>query len=288
MILNTHKMKLNYIIPILFVAFFIASCSSDDVSDNAINEVVHLKKIQELTNANHTVELFNATGQFETGYNAISIRIKDNTSNNFIENASLSWMPVMQMPEMQHSSPKSEISKALGKNTIYEGFIVYQMTNLDGSGWSLSVDYTIDGVSYSVHSDITVVQSDYQNVTSFTGADDKRYILALMAPTTPKIAVNTLKVGLFEMKNMMSFPVVEDYKIALDPRMPGMGNHSSPNNTDLTYNATDKIYEGDLSLTMTGYWVLNLKLLNEFDEVLKGENVTEEHPKSSLYLELEF
>ncbi|MCL8007703.1 hypothetical protein [Gelidibacter japonicus] len=281
-------MKLKYIIPILFIALFTVSCSSDDDSDTIINEVENLKKIQELTNATHTVELFNTSGKFETGYNAISIRIKDNGTNNYVENASLSWMPVMQMPTMKHSSPKSDILKSLGKKTLYEGFIIYQMANLDGSGWSLKVDYTIDGINYSVDSDIIVMQSEYQNVTSFMGADDTRYLIAMIEPQTPKIAINKLKLGLFKMETMMSFPVVEDYKITLDPRMPGMGNHSSPNNTDLTYNLANKMYEGNLSLTMTGYWVLNLKLLNTLDEVLKGENVTEEHPKSSLYLELEF
>ena len=70
--------------------------------------------------------------------------------------------------------------------------------------------------------------------------------------------------------------------------MPGMGNHSSPNNKDLTYNAADQMYDGDLSLTMSGYWVLNLKVLNSAGDILKGEAITEEHPKSSLYLELDF
>ena len=67
-----------------------------------------------------------------------------------------------------------------------------------------------------------------------------------------------------------------------------MGNQSSPNNTDLSYNDEDYMYYGDLSLTMTGYWVLNLKLINDQDAILKGEDVTETNEKSSLYLELEF
>ncbi|RXJ50086.1 hypothetical protein [Gelidibacter gilvus] len=281
-------MKLKYIIPILFIALFTMSCSTDDDSDIILNEVEGLKKIQDLTNTTHTVELYNSSGKFETGYNAITIRIKDNASNNYIENASLSWMPVMQMPSMKHSSPKSEITKSLGKKTLFEGFIIYQMANLDGSGWSLKVDYTINGTSYTANADIKVMQAEYQNVASFMGTDEVRYVVAMMAPNNPKIGINKLKVGLFKMESMMAFPVVEDYKMTLDPRMPGMGNHGSPNNTDLIYNGADKTYEGNLSLTMTGYWVLNLKLLNASGEALKGESVTEEHPKSSLYLELEF
>ena len=264
------------------------SCSSDDDNDTVLNEVEGLKKIQDLGNATHTVELFNTSGNFKTGYNAISIRIKDKTTNAFVENATLTWMPIMKMTTMDHSCPKSAVSKTLGKSTVYDGFIIYQMTNLDGSGWSLKIDYSINGVSYTASSDIVVMQNDNQNVTSFMGSDDVRYVMALVEPKDPKIAINKLKVGLYKMETMMSFPEVADYKITLDPRMPGMGNHSSPNNTDLSYNVAEKMYNGNLSLTMTGYWVLNLKLLNTVNDVLKGENVTEENPKSSLYLELDF
>ena len=281
-------MKLKYIIPILFIALFTFSCSTDDDSEEVLNEIEGLKKIQDLTNTTHTLELFNTTGNFKTGYNAISIRVMDNATKNFVENASLSWMPMMKMPTMDHSSPKSAISKAVGKATVYDGFIIYQMANLDGSGWSLKIDYTINGVDYTASSAIVVMQNDNQNVTSFMGTDGTKYVLALIEPKSPKIAVNKMKVGLFKMQTMMSFPIVPDYKITLDPRMPGMGNHSSPNNKDLTYNAADQMYDGDLSLTMSGYWVLNLKVLNSAGDILKGEAITEEHPKSSLYLELDF
>lgn len=280
-------MKLNYILPILVISLFSVACSTDD-DDSEVNEIKGLEIIQELSNDTHTIELYNATGAFLTGYNAISIRVKDKVSNTYVENASLSWNPVMQMPTMQHSCPKSVIVKASGKTTVYEGFIIYQMANLDGSGWTLTVNYAINGVDYSASKTIIVMQAAKQNVTSFMGSDNKRYIIAMLEPKTPKIGINKMKVGLYKMETMMSFPVVENYKITLDPRMPGMGNHSSPNNTDLTYKAEDNMYHGDLSLTMTGYWVLNLKLLNAQNEILKGETITTDTTKSSLYLELEF
>lgn len=284
-------MKLKYILPILFIALFSTACSSDDDNNDAppvINEVEGLTKIQDIVNSNHTIELWSKTGHFNTGYNNVSIRIKDNSNNTFFENFSINWMPVMQMPTMQHSCPKSAIVKAPGKNTVYQGYVIYQMTNLDGSGWSLTLNYTIDNVDYNVTDTITVMQNYNQNVTSFKGSDDVKYVLALIEPQSPKIATNLMKVGLYKMENMMSFPVVEDYTITLDPRMPDMGNHSSPNNTDLTYRSVDSMYQGNLSLTMTGYWVLNLQLLDEMDTVLKGEPVTLENPQSSVYLELEF
>ena len=281
-------MKFKHNILVLFIALFVLSCSNDDQADPIINEVEGLSKIQELVNETHTIELFNKTGNFTTGYNAISIRVKDNSSNTYVQNASMDWMPVMQMIDMQHSCPKSIISKSLGKEMVYDGFIVFQMTNLDASGWTLTINYAIGEVEYTVSSEISVLQNHNQNVTSFMASDDQKYIIALIEPKNPKIAINNLKVGLFKMQNMMDFPEVADYKINLDPRMPGMGNHSSPNNTDLSYNIADKMYHGNLSLTMTGYWVLNLMLKNTTNVVIKGEEVTAENTQSSLYLELEF
>lgn len=286
--LKALKMTLKYILPILFISLFTVACSTDDNNTPIIDEIEGLVKIQEIKNNDHTIELYNKAGNFNTGYNNVTLRVKDRTNNSYFENASISWMPMMQMPSMQHACPKSTIAKITDKQTLYEGFLIFQMTNTDGSGWSLTFNYTIDGTDYTATDTISVTQSEKQNVASFMGSDDVRYVAAIIEPKEPIIGINDLMVGLYKMESMMSFPVVQDYTILLDPRMPGMGNHSSPNNTDLSYNATDSMYHANLSLTMTGYWVLNLKLKNSEDTFLKGEDVTEQNPKSSLYLELEF
>lgn len=281
-------MKFYHILPILFIVLFANSCSSDDATDPVVNEIDQLIKIQEMTNSTHTLELFNSSGTFKTGYNDIIIRLKDKATNAYVENAELSWTSSMQMHDMAHSAPKSVIEKSEGTTTLYSGFIVFQMTNADGSGWTLDMDYTIGGQEYSATSSIVVEQHKLQNVISFKGSDDENYVLALVEPKAPKMAVNQMSVGLFKMESMLSFPVVEDYEITLDPRMPGMGNHSSPNNTDLSYESSDELYHGKLSLTMTGYWVLNLKVLDAEGSLIKGEEITEDQPQSSLYFELEY
>jgi hypothetical protein len=267
----------------------VSSCSTSDDSDNQpINEIEDLLRVQELENESHIIELYTDSGKFYTGYNHISLRIKNKISNQFETGASLTWMPVMQMPTMQHSCPKSGVAKALGKDTAFEGFIIFQMTNADASGWSLKLDYQVNGEQFTVTENIEVFQHAQKNVTAFIGSDNARYVLANIGPKQPIIGNNDLTLGLYKMENMMTFPVVNNYTITLDPRMPGMGNHGSPNNTDLTYSAVDNFYHGNLSLTMTGYWVLNFQLLNGSDEVLKGEPVTDENIQSSLFLELEF
>jgi hypothetical protein len=156
--------------------------------------------------------------------------------------------------------------------------------------WDITFTYEVEGQEFSVTEtiDVTAPSDGKQTVSSFMGSDDVRYVLAMVEPTDPEVAVNDIKAMLFKMESMMSFPIVENYSVALDPRMPSMGNHSSPNNEDLTYDAVTKAYNGKLSLTMTGYWKLNLKLLNSTGEVLKGEDITDENEASSLFFELEF
>ena len=280
---------LKFIIPLVALSFFI-SCSEDDNNDDntPINEIENLIKVQNIENDSHTIEVYTQSGVLTQGYNEITIRIKDKTTNEFVENATVSWTPMMHMTEMSHSCPTSEVTKVAGKQTIYSGYIIFQMPENQDEGWDLTFNYSIGGTDYQAVASISVPMSPRQRVTTFMGADGVKYILALIAPQQPEVAINDMTVGLFKMENMMNFPVVENYTITLDPRMPGMGNHSSPNNEDLTYDDTTMLYNGKLSLTMTGYWKLNLKLLNANNELIKGEDVTETNESSSLYLELEF
>lgn len=270
----------------LFLLATLTACSSDD-DEVVVNELDGLTKIQEFSNDTHVIELYNADGALEQGYNAISVRLKNKTTNQYEQNATVSWMPVMHMAMMNHSCPKSVVTKTAMKETLYDGFIVFQMAQNESEYWDLTIDYTIDGMSYTATEVVDVPASAKNVVTSFMGTDSKRYIIALIEPSTPKVALNDVTFGLYTMENMMSFPVVDDYTIKIDPRMPSMGNHTSPNNVDLTQ-GSDDLYHGKLSLTMTGYWKINLQLMNSENEVLKGETITEETPASSIYLEIEF
>jgi len=279
---------LKYLLPILLVATII-SCTKDD--DDVLlpeNEVEDLILIQEISNDTHTVEMYSISGALSQGYNDITIRLKDKTTGDFVEDATFMWNPMMHMTQMSHSCPKSDLLKVSGKETIYNGYIVFQMAENADEGWDLTFNFTIDGEDFTAVGDISVPATDRKEVTVFMGMDDVRYIVALVNPQSPDVMINDVTFGLYKMESMMSFPVVEDYKILLDPRMPSMGNHTSPNNEDLVYNAMSNMYDGKLSLTMTGYWKLNLMLENENNEVLKGEEVTEDNESSSLYLEIEF
>jgi len=279
-------MKL-YKIFFLITLALLTSCSSDDDS-TPVNELDGLVKVKDFTNDTHVVELYTTSGTTQQGYNDITLRIKDKTSNSYIQNATIEWMPVMHMMTMTHSCPKSTVEKTTTEGTLYNGYIVFQMPQNETEYWDLKIDYTINGVNYTVTDIVDVPASQKRVVSSFMGTDNIRYIVALIDPKNPKVALNDMTVGIFKMENMMNFPIVNQYKLKIDPRMPSMGNHGSPNNVDLTQSASTGLYNGKLSLTMTGYWKINLQLLNASNEVLKGEAITDMNEASSIYFEIEF
>lgn len=281
---------LKYIFAIITLSVSFISCSDDDnVDPIEINPVEGLNKIYEISGADHVVQIYSEKQNLEVGYNELSIRIKDLASGEYVNNAELSWMPMMNMANMSHSAPHSMLSNS-EESSVYKGHIVFQMASNETEYWEVKFIYNLNGEGKEETTRVSVSQpaDGLKKTQVFTASDETRYVLAYVNPVAPKVALNDMQAVLYKMENMMSFPVVENFKITLDPRMPGMGNHSSPNNVDMTYNVADKIYKGKLSLTMTGYWKINLKLLNEDGEVLKGEDVTETNPASSLYFELEF
>ncbi|MBJ2126818.1 hypothetical protein [Flavobacterium sp. IB48] len=282
-------MKILKYTAILFLAITSLSCSSDnDSSSIPVDETSGLHKIQEIANDTHIIELYSSTGSLVQGYNHISLRIKDKKTNNYITDTKLEWTPLMHMSMMQHSCPKSVVTKASDKKTLYEGDIIFQMAQNATEYWELTFNYTVDNVTYTAADKINVPSSAKRTVSSFKGSDTSNYVIAYIAPSSPKVAINDMTVGIYKMKDMMNFEAVNNFKVKIDPRMPSMGNHGSPNNTDLLQSETNSFYKGKLSLTMTGYWKINLQVLNDKNETIKGEPVTADNTSSSLYFEIEF
>lgn len=284
------KFSLKIFVAFVALSIFLISCrtSDDPVTPPSVNELEGLVKVKEFSNDTHTIELYTVTGTTQLGYNDLKFRIKNKSSNQYEKNASVNWSPVMHMTSMSHSGPKSSITKVTPDGTLYTGYLVFQMPQNATEYWDLKFDYSINGMAYTATTVVDVPNSSERRVNSFLGSDNTRYIVAYIEPRTPKVAVNDLTVGVWKMQDMMTFPVVNGYTVKIDPRMPGMGNHGSPNNVNATQTSAGKLYNGKLSLTMTGYWKINLQLANAAGTVLKGEEVTDQNPASSLFFEIEF
>lgn len=272
---------------LLIATIAFASCTKDENSTE-MNELKGFTKIRELSNSTHTIELYSKKGELTIGYNEIKLRILDNSSDIFVKNAQISWNPVMHMMMMNHSCPKSTVEKVADEGNLYEGYIMFQMAENATEYWDLTIDYTIDGVNYSITSEIDVLATEKRTVNSFIGSDNVRYLVSYIEPTQPKVATNDIKIGVWKMETLMSFPMVDNYTVKIDPRMPSMGNHSSPNNVHATQTSAGAFYEGKLSLTMTGYWKINLQLAKADGTVLKGEEISSTVESSSIFFEIEF
>lgn len=265
----------------------LSSCSSDDTEIQLIDDLKDLNLITEFSNDTHHIELYSATGALQNGFNQISLRIKETATDNYLTHANISWLPIMHMTSMEHAAPASEVVKLPETKTVFTGHLVFTMPENPDEKWEINIDYQSQGASYSASIPVEVPQTKDRRLVNFSSSDDKDYILAMVQPFEPKVAINDFQMVLYRMKSMMEFERVDGFSILIDPRMPGMGNHSSPNNVDLTQEE-DGFYKGELSLTMTGLWRINLQVLDASGELIKGEEVTETNPDSSIYLQFEF
>jgi len=286
------KFSFKTIFALLAMAFLVISCrTSDDDPIDPINpntEIEGLLKIKEVTNDTHVIELYSKSGATSLGYNDIKLRIKNKSTNQYEKNATVKWTPLMHMTMMSHSCPNSAVQKVTSDGTLYSGYIVFQMPGNATEFWDLKIDYTIGTTVYTATTVINVPVETKKTVSSFIGSDNVKYVVAYIEPKSPKVAVNDMVLGVWKMQDMMTFPVVDGYTVKVDPRMPGMGNHSSPNNVHGIQAAAGKLYNGKLSLTMTGYWKINLQLANAVGTILKGEEITDANPASSIFFEIEF
>jgi hypothetical protein len=216
--------------------------------------------------------------------------LKNNKTGNFVEDATLSWKPLMHMASMSHACPYSYIQKVTNTKTLYKGYFIFIMASDDTDYWEITYDYTNGNDTIVEAANKVTVNNSTGRVRykSFMGSDNVTYFLALVGPTTPQVGSNDITAYLYKKVDMLTFSPVKDYTIQIDPRMPDMDNHTSPSNVNLTYNSTSEVYKGELNLTMTGYWKINLIVRDASNTVIKGDSITDTTLASSIYFELEF
>jgi hypothetical protein len=281
----------------VLLSFAAVSCSKDD-PEPQVDPTEGLTKIQEFSapDSPYTITLYNETGRLQLGYTKVYFAVTDGDGN-FIDNAALSAFPEMDMGMHKHSTPRSGITKVEGK-ALYEAYYSFLMYSGQGNGtWYYDIEYTVGDVSHSFEDVVIQVDNVFrpdgatqrrviQTVTAI-GGSGQRYIVTLVEPLSPKVGTNDITAYIHEGTNP-DYPAVTGFNLILDPRMPSMENHSSPNNVDLTWDAVNHIYKGIVNFSMTGYWKLNLILQNGAGETLYGNPVTDETEASSLYFEVEF
>ncbi len=279
---------------VLFVLVAFSSCKKEEAEEPAppAPAGTDLQLLQSATDGTYTLELYNKTGQLLVGHNPIFVRLKNGGSA--VSNASLSWMPMMTMDmggsTHQHSCPYSAITATATDPTLFQGYVVFNMASSPMGSWEMTLTYDTGSGPHDVVIPVSVPSSDSEfkkRYTSSIGADSVTYLLALVEPSQPEGGINDMVVGLYKRVSGTEFPVVDGYTIRVDPRMPGMGNHSAPGNVDLTQGA-DGFYHGQVGFSMTGYWKINLVVEDGSGTALCGEPVTPTNLESSVHFKVSF
>lgn len=289
--------------PLVIFTFFIfsaliffTSCEKEPITENTNDPVKGLKKIQDFVIGDYTVSAYNENGEFRLGYTKVYFTVKDKAGK-YVDNALLSSFPDMDIGTMTHSTPRSEITKVDGK-ALYETYYSFLMYSGQGGGtWYFDLKYTIGEKSDSITHQIIDVKNAFRTdgktsrrvIQSFVSLNESgTYIVSMVEPVHPKVGVNDITAYIHKRINKNTYVPVENLTLKLDPRMPSMENHSSPNNMDLTWNATEQIYKGKVNFSMTGYWTLNFILQNQSAETIYGNAITDNIIYSSLFFEIEF
>lgn len=250
-------------------AFLFVSCkketeNTEENNNEGTTTTSEYKLIEKDTTDNDlVVELFAKTEMIDMGYTPLYVKVKD-LSGNAVENAMVSFMPMMDMGTMQHTTPFIQpVFNSTSK--YYEGAVVFIMASSMGD-WDL--DVMVDSEAASFDMDVMMNPTGTKYVGSYTGTDGESYFVTLVKPFDWTVGMNDVSFMVHKRESMMSFPPVSDFTIAMDPQMTSMG-HGSPNNVSPT-SAGDGFYNGKVNFTMTGDWRLNLDLIKAGDTIVQA------------------
>lgn len=259
-----------------------ADCCSAEEALNTYNFLKTVKLVPELTteiDGKYNVYVYTKTGGFHTGYNDIYFVSTKKETNNYIKDLTVtSNSPLMYMSKMNmyHSTPVSDKSRIVNYDylAIKRVWVSFLMETSDAGSWTYSYEVNVLGKSGGVEKkDITVnALPDGQSwLKSFKVGNDT-YYLSLVNPIDWKTGTNDIKAYVSKKSTSATTPYLpasETFTIDIDPRMPDMGNHTSPNNTPLV-KQEDGSYQGTINLTMTGLWRIHLKVKDNEGNVVAG------------------
>ncbi|UMB61019.1 hypothetical protein MHL31_02175 [Lutibacter sp. A80] len=305
--------RLQIIVIVVFI--MVTSCTIDKTDYEAelnieTTEFIEFKEVTSISSGNYTINIEALNGVFYKGYNKIHLKVNNTLTNENLEGLELTFLPIMTDANGNKvSCPHSYNLVYNSTEAYYEGYVVFTSESDSTVNWQLFIDVTETNETQTLQQIITVEEQTNLNLnmTAFTGNDGEQYFIALIAPQSPSVSQNDLVAGIYKYNqptneegifpdpSQFSYSIVQNHTLLLDPRMPepSMGNHSSPNNQDLTQQS-DGLYYGVVNYTMTGNWTLNFILQDENGQIIKGTEVSTdftpgiEGAKGELYIDILF
>lgn len=253
LVYRSFQLVVLFVIAITYTACDILDSGSDEDLFEPDKELYHLCTVE---SGGYTVEAY-ADHPVETAYTPIYLDVRETESNDAVEEADISILPVMDMGEHEHAAPVWQPEPVRDEDTnLFEAAIIPNMPGGDMGGWSL--EWQLNGQDHSVSKACEFDVADAPNVQVFTGEDDERYILTWIEPEQPETGSNELVLALHRRESMMSFPPVQDLNIEIKPWMGSM-DHGSEGN-EHPEPVGDGFYEGGVNFNMSGDWQVYVTL----------------------------
>jgi len=300
---------------VIAILVVVTSCTIDKTDYEAelnveTTEYVTFETAASISSSHYTITIEALNGTLYKGYNDMHLKITNTQTNENLEAADVTLLPIFTDANGNTSScPHNYHLDYNATEGYYSGYAVFTSESDSIVNWTLYIDFEDQGEAFAANQIITVEEQTNLNLnmTAFTGHDNEQYYIALVAPQSPSVAQNDLVAGIYKYntpetsagtfpdESQYSYSSVAGYTLLLDPRMPepSMGNHSSPNNQDLTQQS-DGLYHGVVNYTMTGNWTLNFILQDESGQTIKGTEVSTEFTpgidgeKGELYIDILF
>jgi len=298
------------------LCFVVVSCTKEKTDyeaeiDTEVTEHHEFKEVYAINSDGYKISIEALNGTFYKGYNEIRLKITGSQTGAEADATAVTFLPIMSNANGDRTSCPHRYDLVYRQDESYfSGYSVFTDESGAERTWELYISFTIAGQTHTVKQNISVSEQTNQNLnmTTFTGKDEQQYFIALVSPQKPKVGENELVAGIYRYNrptnppsgdfpdaSQFSYTEVSGFTLQLDPRMPepSMGNHSSPNNKDLTQQ-NDGLYHGVVNYTMTGNWTLNFILLNQQGQILKGTVVSTdftpgvEGVKSELHIDILF
>ena len=309
-------MIINTFVSLLFVVFTLSACDSKeenvvpitiptDVECCSAEETFlaytflhngYLKEIESLRDTidgKYALSVYSRGGKLHVGYNDIFFALTKISNQGFVRDFSVTDItPIMTMSAMgmKHATPTALESTTYDESfpAVQHAWVSFVMSSTENDYWELSYKAGTGKQSVTHESsrlEVNAIAVGQAWLKSFKVGDDTFY-LSLVNPTDWQTGGNTIRAYVSKKSVPATAPYAlasETFTIETDPRMPDMGNHTSPDNTPLTKQA-DGSYQGTVNLTMTGRWRIHLAVKDAQGNVVAGgDDLSDGY--SSLYWE---
>ena len=256
-------------------------CSAEEALQvyKFLQTVKIIPELSTVVDGQYNVFAYSKTGAFHTGYNELFFVATKKKNGNYIKNFDVtSVTPLMLMVKMnmKHSTPVGGKAESFNNDylAVKRTWVSFLMNSSESGSWTLGYDVSVLGSNGGIEAaDITVdALPDGQAWLKNFKWNDQTYFLSLVNPTDWQTGKNTITAYVSQKSNPITTPYAlaeEQFTIEIDPRMPDMGNHTSPDNIALTKQA-DGSYQGSINLTMTGRWRIHLTVKDAQGNVVAG------------------